>query len=1476
MRSARSQTLFARSGYWLFCVFLPILAALVPAQATAQEPTLRFERLTIEQGLSQNTVFSLLQDNAGFIWIGTADGLNRYDGYTFTVYKSDPADSRSLSNSAVVALLKDRSGNLWAATRRGLNRFNPETNSFTHFLLDQRLSSLFEDAAGNLWVGTWGGTLERFDPVSQSFTSFDVCANGSGCALYQDRAQEYWLADKTGLYRFDPISKTKTPVTIDQAFPDLHPLSMLEDRAGTFWLATDHGLYTLDRTSGATRRFAHDPNDGRSLSNDTVWLIHEDRRGTLWIATWGGGLEQFDPQTETFIHHRSDENNLHSLGGDTLFAILEDRSGLLWIGTDSGGLSMLNPATRAFQHYTADPTQPQAMRGRVVSALFADRAGILWVGTDGNGLNVIDRKKGTVKNYRNDPANERSLGDDTVNAIYQDSDGVVWLATGHGLARFDQASDSFTTFLQTEGGADGGSDVVQQIVEDTSGRLWIGTEDGLSLFDRDQGRFLKTYHTNPDDPTTISGNDISALYYDRQGTLWVGSWNGGLSRYDPAKEQFERFRYDPYDPQALHDIFITNITSDRQGAIWVATTSGLERLEPGSKTFTHIRSGLPSSSIRCALADDQGQMWASTGAGLVRLDTNAVVSAVYTARDGLQSDEFTNECSRTVNGELLFGGVNGFNIFEPKAVVLESESPLVAITGFRTGSGIPNPLLATPSEISLPYQDNGFSFDFAALDYVDPSKNQYAYKLEGFDKDWIAAGTRRTATYTNLDGGEYIFRVKAANQAGIWNENGAAVRVRLAVPPWRTWWAYSLYGLAVAGSIVGFVQYRSNRGQRKLAEQKRLSTELETLVAQRTAELSAANEALRAGEAQFRTFFEQAPVGIVITKNGVIVAANLAWQHMFGYTTPGEHQGRLLIEHVAPADRPQAIERVIRESTGEPPETQYTFNGLRTDTARFPAFAQAVPAMPFEQQIAKVEFVVDMTTLRLVEEERDQLFNLSNDLLCIASTDGYFKRLNPAWESTLGFTRDELCAKPLISFIHPEDRAATELAGQYGTRGKRLLAFENRYRCKDGSYRWLSWSATLVPERQLFYGVARDITERKLAERGQQQLYAVADGLRDVLTVINSNTSLPEVLAFIVEQATRLLEVDAAQIYRLEQAESGAEQRFQVEATSGFEGDYLGSTLYNIQFTISHRAVQTRLPQAVADTSSVLDQILAQPTVGAEQHRLVSEAQRRFRAMLALPLFIDGEAYGTLTLYNGAERTFSEGEIRLATTFAAQSTLAIENARLRERVEHAAIAEERGRLARSLHDSVTQALYSLGLLAEASRFEANERGEAESMQNYARLGEIAQQALKEMRLLIYQLRSPLLEQEGLVAAIQQRLDTVERGSGVKTRLLTSGEIHLPLQVEEELFWIVQEALNNALKHAAARHVTVQMSDQNDDNMLVVTIRDDGLGFEPATSPRGVGLSSMQERAARIGATVAVQSAHHQGTTVTIRLAESHN
>lgn len=646
-------------------------------------------------------------------------------------------------------------------------------------------------------------------------------------------------------------------------------------------------------------------------------------------------------------------------------------------------------------------------------------------------------------------------------------------------------------------------------------------------------------------------------------------------------------------------------------------------------------------------------------------------------------------------------------------------------------------------------------------------------------------------------------------------------------------------------------------------------------------------EQLRASEEQLRTLFERAPVGIGISRDGIALNVNPAYLRMFGYDDVSELIGKPIIEYIAPAERPVVQSRIQRRARGELVETRFALTGQRKDGALFPTLCDVIQVVLTDGQPASVGFLTDMTDLKRVEEERDQFFTLSRDLLCVAGTDGYFKRINRSWELTLGYTLQELLAEPYISFVHPDDRANTLAASHYA-RGNRLVSFENRYRCKDGTYKWLAWSYTLVPDQHLFFAVAHDITQRKRAEQEQQRLYQVAEGLRDVLAVLNSERPLTDILHFILEQATRLLEADAGVVYGLEvdEAVTGGTPCLRVAAAQGFGVEYVGLLLQNAHRTMCYQAIEQRRPIALTDLTGHLDVLLYQDQATVEQLGFLTEVMGHFRGMLAVPLIIKDEAYGTISLYNSEERTFTDEEIHLAMAFAAQSALAIENTRLRSQAEQAAVLEERARLARELHDSVTQALYSLTLLAEGCRYQALSACQTELAQDFARLGEIAQQALREMRLLIHQLRPSVLEREGLAGAVQQRLDSVERRAGIDARLLVEGEINLPTLSEDHLYRIIQEALNNALKHAGATQVTVYIRSRGHvmhtttngcaATGVEVEISDNGQGFDPERVVQGMGLGSMRERAQRLGGLVTITSAMGAGTTVRVRIGDRSN
>lgn len=1212
-----------------------------PTTVHAQGPTLRFERLTVEDGLSQSKIHTIFQDRQGFMWFGTNEGLNRYDGYTFTVYKFDPDDPTSISDNVVYAIHEDSTGVLWVGTPNGLNRFNRDTQTWTrlkhdpansHTIGNNHVSSIVEDASGTLWIGS-KGSLNRYEREAQSFAAYPFSPAINSPVVVEQHQDDLWVGSAEGLFRLDRATQHFVPITFDRTDSQRDVYALQGANDGRLWIGTDNGLFHFDPQRQTATQYQHDRADAASIASNHILALHVDRSGLLWVGTQSGGLDTFEQATSSFNHHRNEPSNLNSLSGDSVSTIYEDHAGLLWIGTGGGGngINIFNPATRAFHHYTQDHTRSQTFSTRTIATILEDRAGSLWFGGyDADGLNRFDRATQTIMTYHHDPRDPTSLPHNSIYEIYEDRSGTLWIGMlGGGVAAFDPATQRFTAYRNDPNQPRSlSNDVVPTVLEDRFGNLWVGTEAGLNRFDRTTQSFQSFFHDSAD-PQTLSNSEVSSIYEDASGVLWIGTWGGGINRYDRTSETFERYLHDPENLNSMSDNRVYVITGDQAGDLWIGTKIGLTRFSPQSGIFTRYteKDGLPIAGVACVEVDAMGMIWLSTGRGMARFNPTTEQFHRYSARDGLQSDDFNGgACSESARGELFFGGNNGFNAFNPQEITSNPHAPQVVLTSI---SKLNEPVVlgkdpATLAELPLSHDDKVVTFEFAALDYTDTANNQYAYKLEGFDDDWVQAGTKRSATYTNLAGGEYVFRVKAANSDGVWNNEGTALRLVVSTPPWATWWAYGLYGVAVLGLVAGAVRYRTQ---------------------------AKANHALQA-----------------------------------------------------------------------------------------------------------------------------------------------------------------------------------------------------------------------------------EIAERKRAEQEQQRLYHVAEGLREIVAVLNSDRSLAEVLQFITTQATRLLGAEAGQIYHLQSEDDGQEEIFRVEAGHGFRSNYVGVILKNVHLTVSYQAVQRRHPVAISDMTPALNQLLAQPSFGTGQQSLLQEVRQRFRSILVVPLIIKDEVYGTISVYDEAMRTFTEEEINLAVAFGRQSALAIENARLRQQVQQAAVREERGRLARELHDSVTQSLYSLALLAQGWRLAAQDEHLPGVAQQFARLTDIAHQALREMRLLIHQLRLPELEKEGLVGAVQRRLDAVERRSGIDARVVVDGELDLPVPIEEQIYRIIQEALNNALKHAAATTVTVAIRVirsphpallDGAEPMLEIEISDNGQGFDPQAAASGFGIDSMHERAEQLGASLILRSAPAQGTTVSL-------
>jgi serine phosphatase RsbU (regulator of sigma subunit)/ligand-binding sensor domain-containing protein len=762
-----------------------------------------FEHLSVKQGLSQADVNCILQDSKGFIWFGTQDGLNRYDGYGFRVFKHDPGDPNSLDESWIVSIGETPDGTLWIGTvgnPRSLNRFDRLTETFSRVSLDsatlkgERISAVrpsYEDSFGEIWSGTLGNGLTRRNPRTGGIIT----------------------------YRHDPANPSS--IADDRVY------SVVGDHMGEIWLGTHEGLDRFDRNSGTFIHYVHDEKNQGSLSDSWVWPILEDRRRVLWVGTVRGGLNRFDRASERFVRFRHEESDPKSLSNDRLYSLYQDGSGLIWVGTAEHGVDRFNPELGAFSHYVHSPSNPASLINNDVVSAFVTRSGIPWIGTRG-GLERLNRSTETFTHFTHDVRDPHSITDNTVECMAEDRSGFLWIGTfAGGLDRFDPHSGQFTHFRHDPSNPKSLSDNrVYALCDDRSGVLWAGTYGGgLNSFDRASGAF-RCYAHNDSIPGSLGAPGVFALCEDHEGVLWVGTFGGGMDRFDRESGTFTHFRHLEADPGSLSDDVVACIHEDRAGTLWVGTAGGLNRLDRATRKFKRYtqKEGLPNDVIFGILEDDRGNLWMSTNRGLSQFDPRREIFRNYDDNDGLQGNEF-NQGAYGIDprtGEMYFGGGNGFNLFQPDSVRGNPYVPPVVFSSFtrynnddKEGKPIEERGINAKPEIVLSYKDNVAIFEFAALNYYNTFKNQYAYRLEGYNDNWIQLGTDHRATFTNLDGGRYTLRVRGSNNDGVWNDDGASLRLTVMPPWWRTKWAYGTYAVLFLVALYLIRRFEINRQAQK-------------------------------------------------------------------------------------------------------------------------------------------------------------------------------------------------------------------------------------------------------------------------------------------------------------------------------------------------------------------------------------------------------------------------------------------------------------------------------------------------------------------------------------------------------------------------------------------------------------------------------------------------------------------------------------
>jgi signal transduction histidine kinase/ligand-binding sensor domain-containing protein/CheY-like chemotaxis protein len=842
------------------------------ARAAAPEPALRpmyFEHLTARDGLSQSTVNAILQDSQGYVWLATESGLDRYDGYSIREFRRERGNERGLANDYIWALAEDAQGDLWVATDGGgVARWERRTEQFQQFrhdahdpnsLASDAVRTLLIDAKGRVWVGTLAQGLDVLDPKSGKVQHFrhrdgdphSLPADAIG-ALYADHHGNIWVGTDAGLSRYEPsfngfVSYAAASDGVN--FSDQRIRAIREDHAGILWVGTYRGgLNRLEPDTGRLTAFHHDAKDPHSLSNDRVLAVLEDDARRLWVAT-ADGLNLFDRNTGGFARYGRQADDPQSLRDSDVMSLYQDRGGILWVGTRNSGASHWNPRSWLLGHY-AD----EALHDKPVGAFADDGVGKVWVGTIGGGLLEIDAMQHREKHYGTGGEGAVHLSDDRVMSLLYDPRGALWIGTmTGGLNRLDIASGKISVLRSVATDeATLPANGIMSLYRDRSGTLWVGTYGGgLASIDDATGK-VSRYPYGASIASALSSSRASAIIEDALGNLWIGTEGGGLDLLDRRSGKFHAYRRDDKDSSSLSDDTVYALHVDPRGDLWVGTAGGgLNHVigssaAPDSVHFETETSYIGTSSqvVYGIESDQQDRLWLSTNNGLVRFDPATHVVKQLHRVHGLQDEEFNfNAHYRSADGTLFFGGNNGFNAFSSDQITPDAPAPRVVLTtAAKLNRPVdPQDLPSANKPLSLAYDDKLLTLDFSALDFTSPSNNHYAYKLEGFDSSWIEAGALHRATYTNLDAGDYVFQVRAANADGIWSDAPLSVPVHVAPAPWNTALARAGYLLAALGLL--FYLWRQQRRRRD--SQLRYRRELEHTVRVRTHELEERNQQLQ-------------------------------------------------------------------------------------------------------------------------------------------------------------------------------------------------------------------------------------------------------------------------------------------------------------------------------------------------------------------------------------------------------------------------------------------------------------------------------------------------------------------------------------------------------------------------------------------------------------------------------------------------------
>lgn len=1013
------------------------------------KPEIKFRHISIEDGLSQSSVNCILKDNRGLMWFGTQDGLNRYDGYTFKIYRHQPKNPNSLSNSHINCIYQDRNGALWVGTREGLNRFDGGKEIFIRYKKDKQppfqlsgneIVAINEDHEGVLWIGTFDGGINQFDLKENQFVSFhhDIYNSKNRIStLYIDSSGVLWIGTQNrGLDRLERKKGKFFHYTYNHDANDPNSLSynwvtaLAEDQEGNLWIGTKKGLNRLNPKTKTFIHYKHSPRDPGSISNNEINCIYPIHDGGLLVGT-EDGLNQFNPENKRFSRWKNDPFDSHSLSNNVILSIYEDSSHILWIGTNGGGFNQYVPNRDRFTHYQFKPhLSSRGLSGNMVYAIYEDRSGMVWLGTN-CGLNRLDLTTNKFTVFKSDSGVSRSLSNDYVFSIYEDRAGVMWVGTwGGGLNKFDRKSGTFTHYLSNPGKEPSlNNNIVLVIYQDHRGVIWVGTHGGgLNKFDPKKQTFLP-YRTVEGNPTTISSDYINSIYEDPTGTLWIGT-KYGLNKFDVPTGRFIRYTVNHNESNSLTHNEVNVIVPGLSGILWIGTSGGLHKFDTKTNQFTHYgeTDGLPNNVICGILEDRQGNLWISTNRGLSKFDPRQETFRNYGTKDGLQSDEFNiGAFCKIGKDKLAFGGINGFNLFQPEDIKDNLTKPPIIITEFRicnqpAGQMADSPLdksIMDTTDIRLSYRPRVISFEFAALDYSSPPDNRYAYMMEGLEQGWIDAGARRFVSYGALPPGEYMFRVKGTNSDGVWNETGTMIRLHIMPPFWQTWWFRGFVALLLLVLILILYQARTRGIRTRTKQLEEINEKLNREVAER----KQVEENLQKSERRIRTFLETASEGFLEVDNQeIILDVNPEMCAILGCSRE-DLVGRDFLDFIAPKDLTKFLQDMEIRKNGK--RSSYSIAFLRPDKTIAHCLVKTAPLFDENQNVRGFfAMVTNITEIAQAEQELqqtkrylDNVFNSLSSMLISVDREGVITQWNTAAEKYIGVPADWAVSKKVWDVI---------------------------------------------------------------------------------------------------------------------------------------------------------------------------------------------------------------------------------------------------------------------------------------------------------------------------------------------------------------------------------------------------------------------------------------------------------------------------